>query len=174
MEWVSDGHLFHFSLAKLKKRRPIPLPAIAICEWLSGLGLVQSLLMVLSVSVKSLRPWVPQETPSSKVWLELSTWWMNRGQLSCHGWNHCDITSTVYVLRGRIWRCCTHALLPGWMSRLIILRTSGFGRRTLVNNSSFEAFTYWLSYQKEPPPKKGKNKITLTLRRIPGASTNKH
>lgn len=119
------------------KKEPIPRPAIASCEWLSGLGLVQGLLMVLSVSVKSLRPWVPQETPRSKVWLELSTRWMNRGQLSCQrGWNHCDITSTVPVLRGCVWRCC-HALLPDWMSALIILRISGFVKRPLVNNNSF-------------------------------------
>ena len=112
-EWVSDGHLFHFYVAKLKRRNSIPLPAIANWEWLSGLGLVQGLLMVLSVSVKSLRPRVPQETSRSKVWLGLSTWWMNRGQLGCHGWNHCDITNTVHVLRGHIWRC--HAVLPWWM-----------------------------------------------------------
>lgn len=96
-EWVSDRHLFHFSQAKLKKRRPIPLPAIASCEWLSGLGLVQGPLMVLSVSVKSLRRQVSQETPSSKVWLELSIWWVNRQQLGCHGWSLCDITNTVYI-----------------------------------------------------------------------------
>lgn len=105
-EWVSDGHLFHFSLAKLKKRRPIPLPAMASCEWLSRLGLVQGLLMVLSVSVKSLRTQVSQETSSSNVWLELSTQWMNRGQLGCHGWNHPEVTNIQYLLKCCILRCC--------------------------------------------------------------------
>lgn len=145
-EWVSDRHLFHFSLAKLKKRRPIPLPAIASCEWLSGLGLVQGPLMVLSVSVKSLRRQVSQETPSSKVWLELSTWWMNRGQLGCHGWSHCDITNTVCVYN---------------------LRTSEFVKTMLVYNNLQSKIRYWLSYCKWPVPTKEKNtKITMTLRRI--------
>lgn len=104
-EWMSDGHLLQCSLTKLKKRRLIPLPAIASCEWLSGLGLVQGLLMVLSVSVKYLSSWVPQGTPSSKVWLELGTRWMHRRRLGCHGCNQCNITNTVHVLRGSFWRC---------------------------------------------------------------------
>lgn len=129
-EWVSDGHLFHFSLAKLKKRRPIPLPAIASCEWLSGLGLVQGLLMVLSVSVKSLKPRAPQETPCSKVLLELGTWWINRGRLSCHGWNHCDITNTVYVLR----LLCLK-MLSCTLTRLNV-GINHFTKWTLVHNNS--------------------------------------
>lgn len=40
--YASDGHLFLFFLAAEKESRPIPLPAIASIEWLSGLELIQA------------------------------------------------------------------------------------------------------------------------------------
>lgn len=86
-EWVSDGHLFHFSLAELKKKRPIPLPAIASCEWVVRVGAVPgpaNSAVCLSQILRTLSP--SRETYcSSKVWLEGSTWWIDRGQVSRNG-----------------------------------------------------------------------------------------